>query len=306
MVEIHVEAKDNAIWQIVPRDITLEQIATGFGFTEGPIWCGDFLLFSDIPRNRIVRWRPLEEGPEVTTFRSPSDFANGLTLDRSGRLLACEYGERRITRTGARGTIEVLAVRHEGRRLSSPNDIVVRSDGSIYFTDPPYGLERFKYQKEVPVNGVYRITPDGEVSLATGDLDRPNGLAFSPDESILYIADTTGFNIRAFDVNPDGSLGRGRVFIDMKAPEVGSPDGMKVDRQGNIYCTGPGGIWVIQPDGKCLGRLVLPELPANLAWGGPDWKTVYITARTSIYRLRLNIPGIAVPRLNLDQDNRPD
>ena len=272
----------------------LEQVATGFEFTEGPIWCGDYLLFSDIPRNRIVRWRMLNEGPEVTTFRSPSGYSNGLTMDRMGRLIACEYGKRCVTRTETDGSISVLAELYEGRRLNSPNDVVVRSDGSIYFTDPPYGVERFKFHQELPFNGVYCLKPDGKLLLVADDFDRPNGLAFSPDESVLYIADTPRAHIRAFGVNPDGSLSNGRVLIDMQSPEPGVPDGMKVDRNGNVYCTGPGGIWIIEPAGKQLGRILMPEIPANLAWGDADWKTVYITARLSVYRARLNIPGITV------------
>lgn len=293
-MDIQIEAYDSAVWQLVPEKVTLERIATGFGFTEGPVWCGDHLLFSDIPQSRIVRWCVHDERQEVTTFRSPSGYSNGLTLDRKGRLIACEHGTRRVTRTETDGSVSVLAERYEGRRLNSPNDVVIRSDGSVYFTDPPYGLVNFTVEKELPFNGVYRFAPDGEFVLLVDDFDMPNGLAFSPDETVLYIDDTTRCHIRAFDVSPDGSLSNGRVFIDMQSPEEGSPDGMKVDRQGNIYSTGPGGIWVIEPGGKCLGRIVLPELPANLAWGDSDWRTLYITARSSIYRLRLAVPGIAV------------
>ena len=293
-MDIQVEAYDSAIRQIVPEKVTLEQIATGFEFTEGPIWCGDYLLFSDIRRNRIIRLCMRSQGPEVTTFRSPSGNSNGLTLDKSGRLITCEHSTRRVTRTEVDGTVSVLAERYEGRRLNSPNDVVVRSDGSIYFTDPPYGLKDFNVWKELSFNGVYRFAPDGELVLLADDFDRPNGLAFSPDESVLYIDDTSRSHIRAFDVSPDGNLSNGRVFIDMQSSEEGAPDGMKVDQKGNIYSTGPGGLWVIDPSGKRLGRIVLPELPANLAWGDEDWRTLYITARSSIYRLRLAVPGIAV------------
>ncbi len=293
-MDIQVEAYDSAIKQIVPEKVTLEQIATGFAFTEGPVWCKDYLLFSDIPRNRIVRWQMRSDGPEVTTFRSPSGNSNGLTLDKSGRLIACEHSTRRVTRTEVDGTVSVLAERYEGRRLNSPNDVVVRSDGSIYFTDPPYGLENLNAWKELSFNGVYRFAPDGELVLLVDDFDRPNGLAFSPDESVLYIDDTSRSHIRAFDVSPDGSLGNGQILIDMQSSEAGAPDGMKVDQKGNIYCTGPGGLWVIDPSGKRLGRIALPELPANLAWGDMDWRTLYITARNSVYRLRLAVPGVAV------------
>ncbi len=293
-MDVQVEAYSSAIWQIVPENGTLEQVATGFEFTEGPIWCGDYLLFSDIRRNRIIRLCMSNQGPEVTTFRSPSGNSNGLTLDKSGRLITCEHSTRRVTRTEVDGSVSVLAERYGGRRLNSPNDVVVRSDGSIYFTDPPYGLKDFNVWKELSFNGVYRFAPDGELVLLVDDFDRPNGLAFSPDESVLYIDDTSRGHIRAFDVNPDGNLGNGQVLIDMQSSETGGPDGMKVDQKGNIYCTGPGGLWVIDPSGQCLGRIVLPELPANLAWGDMDWKTLYITARSSIYRLRLAVPGVAV------------
>ena len=293
-MDIQVEAYNSAIRQIVPEKVTLERVATGFGFAEGPIWCKDYLLFSDIPRNRIVRWHMRSEGPEVTTFRSPSGNSNGLTLDKSGRLIACEHSTRRVTRTEVDGSISVLAEQYEGRRLNSPNDVVVRSDGSIYFTDPPYGLKNLDTWKELPFNGVYRFAPDGKLVLLVDDFERPNGLAFSPDESVLYIDDTARCHIRAFDVSPDGSLGNGRVLIDMQSSETGSADGMKIDQQGTIYCTGPGGLWVIDSSGQCIGRIAIPEAPSNLAWGDKDWRTLYITARSSIYRLRLTVPGVAV------------
>lgn len=293
-MDIQVETYNSAIWQIVPKKVTLEQVATGFIFTEGPLWYKDHLLFSDIPQNRIVRWHLRSEGPEVTTFRSPSGNSNGLTLDKSGRLIACEHSTRRVTRTEIDGSVSVLAEQYEGRRLNSPNDVVVRSDGSIYFTDPPYGLKNLAVWKELPFNGVYRLAPDGTLVLLVDDFDRPNGLAFSPDESVLYIDDTARCHIRAFDVSPNGSLSNGRVFIDMQSSETGSADGMKIDRKGNIYCTGPGGLWFIDSSGQCLGRIALPEAPSNLAWGDKDWRTLYITARSSIYRLRLVVPGVAV------------
>jgi len=293
-MSLNIEVHDKAFHQIVPEEAILEQIAGGFGFTEGPVWCGDYLLFSDIPQNRIIRWRRLSEGPEVTTFRTPSGNSNGLTLDRSSRLIACEHSTRRVTRTENDGSITVLAERYQGKRLNSPNDVVVRSDGSIYFTDPPYGLTNMNEWKELPFNGVYRLAPDGELVLLVDDFDRPNGLAFSPDESILYVNDTARRHIRAFDVKPDGGISKGRTLIEMEGVEPGAPDGMKIDSQGNIYCTGPGGFWIIAPGGKSLGRIMPPELPANLAWGDADWKSLYLTARPSVYRLRLNIPGVPV------------
>ncbi len=293
-LEIQVEAYDARIWQIVPPGAQLEQIATGFGFTEGPVWRGDHLLFSDIPGNRILRYDDTGAGAKITTFRSPSGSSNGQTLDRSGRLITCEHSTRRVTRTEKDDSISVLAERYQGRRLNSPNDVVVSSDGHVYFTDPPYGLSDPATQQELPFSGIFRLTPDGELTLLVDDFEMPNGLAFSPDETVLYVDDSARRHVWAFDVRPDGTLSNGWLLIDMRSPAAGAPDGMKIDRQGTIYCTGPGGLWVIQPDGKCLGRIILPELPANLAWGGPEWSTLYITARSSLYRLRLMATGIAV------------
>jgi gluconolactonase len=293
-LDMQIEEFDKKIKQIIPEKAILEQVATGFGFTEGPLWCGDYLLFSDIRRNRIVRFRMRSEGPEITTYRSPSGNSNGLTVDRSGRLIVCEHSGRRVTRTEVDGSVSILAERYDGRRLNSPNDVVVRSDGSIYFTDPSFGLGSPPKWKELSFNGVYRITPDGELVLLADDFEMPNGLAFSPDEDILYINDTIRNHIRAFDVSDNGGISNGRVFIKMEGEEIGRPDGMKVDQQGNVYCTGPGGIWIMQPDGKCLGRVMMPEQPANFGWSDRDWKTLYITARTSIYRLRLLVAGITI------------
>jgi sugar lactone lactonase YvrE len=188
----------------------------------------------------------------------------------------------------------VLAASYNDGRLNSPNDVVVRSDGSIYFTDPPFGLRNGTENKEQPCNGVYRIATDGDITRLLDDFDACNGLAFSPDESILYINDTFRRHIRAFDVAADGSLSNGRIFIEMTGEEPGAPDGMKVDTMGNIYCTGPGGFWIISPEGKCLARVFPPEPPANMAWGDNDWQTLYITARTSVYRMRFLVPGIPV------------
>ncbi len=293
-MEVKLEVFDSAIRNIVPEKASLDHIATGFGFTEGPVWRGDSLLFSDIPRSRIVSLVMRHEGPEVTTFRSPSGNSNGNTLDRSGRLVSCEHSARRVSRTEADGSISVLADRYQGKRLNSPNDVVVRSDGSVFFTDPPYGLTDMTKWKELPYNGVYRRAPDGELVLLVDDFDRPNGLAFSPDESVLYVDDTARGHIRAFDVSPEGTISNGRVFADIRAAEPGNPDGMKVDQRGNVYCTGSGGFWIIDPGGKSLGRVLMQELPANLAWGDADGRTLYITARTSVYRMRLEVPGVPV------------
>jgi len=292
--DLNYEVRDKKIEQIIPDGAVVEQLASGLGFTEGPVWYGNFLLFSDIPLNRIVQLRMLKEGPEITTFRTPSGNSNGLTLDNSRRLIACEHTARRVTLTDIDGSVTVLADRYQGKRLNSPNDVIVRSDGSVYFTDPPYGLANLTVWKELSFNGVYRIAPDGEVILLVDDFDRPNGLAFSPDESVLYVNDTSRGQIRAFDVATDGGLSNGRILIEMEMIEPGAPDGMKVDRLGNIYCTGPGGFWIIDPQGNCLAVVRPPELPANLAWGDTDWRSLYLTARTGIYRIRLLPQGIPV------------
>ncbi len=292
-VEFRLEPAYPLFSRLVP---TLERLASGFGFTEGPVWRGDDLLFSDIPNSRTIRYRPLPEGGEITTFRHPTGNANGLTLDHDGRLLACEHSGRRVARIDATGRVETLADRYDGKRLNSPNDVVVRSDGSIFFTDPPYGLPHQSEGKELPFNGVYRIDPDGRLHLLVDDFERPNGLAFSPDERTLYVDDSARFHIRAFDVAADGSLTRGRVWAELKPRdgEAGVPDGMKVDQEGNVYCTGPNGVWIFDPNARFLGRIVLPEVPANLAWGDSDWRTLYLTAQTSLYRLRLRVPGLPV------------
>lgn len=267
----------------------IEKIAGGFQFTEGPVWVPDgYLLFSDIPDNGIYKWSPGASGAE--NFRQPSGHANGLTLDREGRLLACEH-DGRVTRTEIDGTVITIADKYEGKRLNSPNDIAVRSDGSIYFTDPPYGLPEQKVGKELTFNGVFRID-SGKLELLDDSFERPNGLAFSPDEKVLYVDDSARGHIRAFDVASNGSLENGRVFAELSNPkEEGVPDGMKVDVQGRVYCTGPGGIWVLEPDGELLGILRFPEIPANLAWGDADLKTMYVTARTGLYRRRVNTGG---------------
>jgi gluconolactonase len=291
-----LEVHNPGLHDLIAPDAPIERIAGGLGFTEGPVWRGTALLFSDIPNKRIVRWRRLPEGPELTTYATGS--SNGLTLDRRGQVLAAEHDGRRVTRVGDDGTRTVLAERFEGKRLNSPNDIVVKSDGSIYFTDPPYAVQPSTPGmprppdwwtkpipgKEQPCNGVYRITPDGTLHLLVDDFALPNGLAFSPDEAVLYIDDSAHKHIRAFDVRPDGTLTNSRILLDMASEDPGVPDGLKVDLHGNVFSTGPGGVWVCRPNGEWLGRIVLPELPANLAWG-EDGSVLFLTARTSVYRL---------------------
>jgi sugar lactone lactonase YvrE len=224
-VEYRLEDAHPLFRRLLPM---LDRVAGGFTFTEGPVWRGADLLFSDIPNSRTIRYRPLAEGPEITTFRHPTGNANGLTLDPRGDLIACEHTTRRVTRVDAQGQVHTLADSYTGKRLNSPNDVVVRSDGRIYFTDPPYGLRNFSEGKELPFNGVFRIDPDGTLNVVVDDFDRPNGLAFSPDEKTLYIDDSAHFHIRAFDVAADGSLSNGRVWAELKPrpDERGVVDGM--------------------------------------------------------------------------------
>ncbi|MBI4965762.1 MAG: SMP-30/gluconolactonase/LRE family protein [Desulfomonile tiedjei] len=287
---------DSGFKRIAPLDMTVERLATGFQFTEGPVWNsrGGYLLFSDIPGNRIRKWTP---GDGISDFRFPSGKSNGLTIDGGGRLIACEHANRRVSRTEEDGTLVTIASHYKGQKLNSPNDVVVKSDGSIYFTDPPYGLNptfgTFEPQ-ELPFFGVYRLSPNGDELRLLVDDSVPNGLAFSPDESLLYIADTEMNHIRVFDVGADGGTSNGRVFAAISGDPL-APDGLKVDSEGNIYVTGKGGIWVLNPEAERLGIIPVPELPANLSWGDHDWRTLYITARSSLYRVRLNIPGVPLP-----------
>lgn len=262
-----------------------EELASGFQFTEGPVWHPKgFVIFSDIPANRIVKWTA---AGKTETFRKPSGNSNGLTFDGKGRLIACEHGNRRVSRTELGGKVITLADKYQGKRLNSPNDVVVKSDGSIYFTDPPYGIQ--PAQKELSFNGVFRISPEGKLTLLTADFDRPNGLGFSPDEKKLYVADTARRHVRAFDVQPDGTLKGGKVLC--QAP---GPDGMKVDTKGNLYVTCGVGVMVFNASGKAIGTIKLPRGAANCCFGDADYKTLFVTARSSLYRVRLKVAGIKV------------
>jgi len=265
-----------------------ERLATGFAFTEGPSWHPDgFYYFVDIRKNLLHRLTP-GQTPEIA--RENTGEGNGTTFDLEGRLVMCEGGNRRVTRMSADGRIEVLMDRFEGKQLNRPNDVVCRSDGSIFFTDP--GLRVPLAERELPYAAVYRIAPDGTTAMVA-DFEYPNGLAFSPDERILYVANTRWAQyIHALEVDAGGVMLRRRIFADMSSDEKdGVPDGMKVDVDGRIYCTGPGGTWVFNPDGTRLGIIRTPEVPANLAFGGPDLQTLFFTARTSIYTLRAKVPG---------------
>jgi gluconolactonase len=269
----------------------VEKVTGGFQFTEGPMWHPDgYLVFSDIPADTIYR---LKDG-EKEVYRRPSGNSNGLAFDEEGRLLACEHGTRTVSRTLEDDTVIALASEYGGKRLNSPNDLVVRSDGSIYFTDPPYGVD--EEDRELDFQGVYRISPVGEPQLLLKDFERPNGLAFSPDQRVLYIADTAKHHVRAFDVQLDGSLTNDRTFVQFEEPDQLRPDGMKVDVEGNLYVAGFEGVEVFAPDGEHRGTIVLPERPANLAFGDADGRTLYVTARTSVYKVRVAHPGAVFAR----------
>lgn len=302
-VEVEVQLEEPQPASVVESGAVVEKVSGGYRFTEGPVWHPDgFLLFSDIPANIIYKWIPtsVQQGEDRkadpqnnnTIFRQPSGNSNGLALDVDGRLIACEHGNRRVSRTAKDGTIETLAATYNGKKLNSPNDLAVKSDRSIYFTDPPYGLRNQQQGKELAFNGVYRVAPDGALSLLDDTFERPNGIAFSPDEKTLYVNDSERRHIRAFDVQENGTLANGRVFAELNdANARGVPDGMKVDKNGNVFSTGPGGVWVFAPNGKLLHRISTPEVTTNLGWGDTDGKTLYITASTSVYRIRVNTGG---------------
>ena len=275
--------------ELVP-DQTPVTIAEGFQFTEGPVWHPDgYLLFSDIPANTIYRYTP---GGKPEPYLTPSGNSNGLTFDSQGRLLACEHGGRRVSRMGADGGMETLADSFDGKRLNSPNDIVVHSSGAIFFTDPPYGID--PEPGEQGFNGVYRLDADGTVTLLNRDMNRPNGLALSLDESILYVDDTLNRHVLAYPLSASLDAGEPSVILDMNSDARGGPDGMKLDSEGNLYVTGPGGLWVATPEGRHLGTIEFPQLPANLCFGGPDYKTIFVTARTGLYSIEVNMAGRAV------------
>jgi gluconolactonase len=307
-----IERLDPSLDSIIHSDAKLEKVAGGFQFTEGPVWdkAGN-LFFVDInaavinkltPDGKVVRFY----GPDQLTERDLSvagvPGANGLTVDHQGRLTMCDQGHRVVSRLGSNGKITVMADRYQGKRFNSPNDLVYKSDGSLYFTDPPYGLEKEDQDKnrELSINGVYRVS-HGKILLLIKDLPRPNGIAFTPDEKSIYIDNSEPQKIiMRYGVNPDGTLGNGTLFADLSAgKEPGVPDGLKVDQLGNVYSTGPGGIWIFSSQGKHLGTIHVPEVAANCAWGGKNGRFLYITATTSVYRIKLQITGVRpVPTKN--------
>jgi len=307
-VNVDVTRVDSAIDEIVPRNPKIYKLAEGFQFTEGPIWVkdGGYLLFSDPNHNTIYKYVP--ESQQLSVYRDKSGYngadiaeygqpgSNGLTLDPQGRLTINQHGNRRVIRAEKDGTDTVLADRYQGKQLNSPNDLVYRSDGTLFFTDPPFGLPKFHKdpRKELPFEGVFSLYK-GKLQLVSKDFTGPNGLAFSPDEKYLYVTDWDEKKkvIMRYEVSPNAKLSNGTVFFDMtSAPGEDALDGMKVDQKGNLYVSGPGGLWIISPAGKHLGTIVAPMHPHNMAWGDVDGKTLYLAARSGLYRIHLNIPGI--------------
>jgi gluconolactonase len=296
-----IDKLDPALDSILDASQPVKDIAEGFGGSLGPaegtLWWkeGGYLLFNDIHNNRRMKYTP---GSGVTVDLEPSNRANGLTRDLQGRLISCEHDTRRVTRRELDGSLTVLANNFQGRRLNRPNDVVVKSDGSIYFTDP-WTLPTPPEEWDLNMIGVYRLTPDrASLTLLTDSFVFPNGLAFSPDEKLLYVNDTRRGHIRSFELLPNGTLAKqsDRVFVDLRGAEPGAPDGMKVDTAGNVYCGGAGGIWVIDPTGKKLGRIVHGQPnTTNIGFGGDDWKTLYFTSRNHLGAVNVKVPGIAVP-----------
>ena len=294
------ESHDPVFDTYVLGNAPVKQLATGFDWVEGPVWFGDAgcLLFSDIPNNRMLRWTP---GVGISTYRAPSNYANGHTRDREGRLISCEHGTRRVTRTDHDGTIRVLADRYEGKPLNSPNDVVVARDGGVWFSDPHYGIktnyEGFASEQENACV-VYRVDPDtGAIDAMVEDMNCPNGLAFSPDESLLYVADTGRMftddpqHIRVYDM-VDGRPRSGRLFHKI---DQGVADGFRLDTDGNLWSSAADGVHCIAPDGRLLGKILVPELVSNICFGGRAKHELYITATTSLYRVTLNRQGVQWP-----------
>ncbi|HTK90031.1 MAG TPA: SMP-30/gluconolactonase/LRE family protein [Verrucomicrobiae bacterium] len=291
-----LEIRDPRLTSIVGTHVEFERIATGCLFTEGPLWhpTGEYLLWSDMPGDHLRRW---SKADGVTTFRQPCNKSNGLTWDRQGRLVACEHASSQVTRTEPDGRLTPIATHYDGKQLNSPNDIVCAQDGGIYFSDPPYGRAEFygvKRAQELAFQGVYRVGADPRTpTLLVDDFDRPNGLCFSLDGRRLFVNDTARQHIRVFDVRSNGALAGGAVWAETKGEGKGAPDGMKLDSAGNVYCCGPGGIHVFSPEAVDLGVIQVPEYTANFAWGDRDFRTLFITASTSVYTIHTVIPGLS-------------
>jgi gluconolactonase len=302
---VAVDVRSEQLNDLVDPGVEVEQLGTGFTFTEGPIWNpeGSFLLFSDMPADTRRRW---DEQGGVRVVASPSNKGNGMTIDADGRLIVCEHSTSSVARMDPDGTgsgREVIASHYEGKELNSPNDVIVHSDGSIYFSDPTYGrMPGFGVEREQDLDfqGVYRIPPGGgDTQLLVNDFGQPNGLCFSPDESLLYINDTTKAHIRVFDVQGDGTLANGRMFAESigtaSLEKMDLVDGMKCDERGNIWITGPQGVWVISPDAEHLGTVRIPESVGNHHWGGPDWNWMFVCASNGLYRFETKVAGRREP-----------
>lgn len=297
------EIRDPRFRQLIVPSAGLDELYSDCRWAEGPVWFADLncLLFSDIPNQRMLRCSP---GGEVSVFREPSNFTNGNTRDRQGRLISCEHGTRRVTRTEVDGSITVLAENYQDRRLNSPNDVVVRSDGSVWFTDPTYGIlsdyEGYRAEPEQPTRNVYRIDPaSGALSVVADDFRQPNGLAFSPDETMLYVADsarshdeTAPSHIRVFDVEDGSRLVNGRVFCNL---DNGIPDGLRTDTAGNVWTSAGDGVHCFAPDGILLGKILVPQTVANLTFGGPRRNRLFITATRSLYAVYTTATGAQCP-----------
>lgn len=295
-----VDIRDPRFREIVGDEVQVEELGSGFDFTEGPAWHPreKHLIFSDMPGDHMRRWT---EKDGVTTFRRPANMANGNTYDARGRLITCEHSTSRVTRTELDGSITVLATEWQGKQLNSPNDVIVAADGSIYFTDPSFG--RMEYygvarEQDLDFRGVFRVIPDApgghEIQLLASDFEQPNGLIFSADGKTLLINDTARAHIRAFDVSADGSIGNSRLWAEVSGEGDGLADGMKYDSAGNLYCTGPGGIHLFDGEGQHLGVIKVPQSAANFAFGDDDLRSIFITASTSLYRVRVKVPGVAL------------
>ena len=289
-----VEVRDRRFAEVVGPAAEYETLADGYLFTEGPLWDPRHrrLLFSDIPGNLIAQWRA---AGGASVFRAPSNMSNGLAWDGSGRLLCCEHATSRLTRIEADGRVTVLASVYEGKELNSPNDVVVKSDGGIYFTDPAYGRMEYYGVPRTPqlgFRGVFRAEPDGSgVTLLADDFGQPNGLCFSADEGRLFVNDTERMHIRVFDVRVDGTLANGRIWAELSGDGAGAPDGMKLDSEEHLYCCGPGGIHVFDRMARCLGVIRVPQPTANFTWGDDDLRSLFITATSTLYRIRTSVPG---------------
>jgi len=307
-----IERLDPALDSLLPPDAKIEVLAEGFTWSEGPVWIrdGGYLVFSDVPENKVHKWK---EGEGLSVYLDPSGFtapsgragesgSNGLTLDHDGKLLLCQHGDRRVARmtsptSAPTPTYETVVDKFDGKKFNSPNDLCIAKDGTIYFTDPPYGMVKKENDpnREIDFCGVFCLRPDGEVVIVDQELPRPNGIALSPDEKILYVAQSHGPApiYQAYDIAGDGSFGKGRVIFNAKhlQDRPGAPDGIKVDTQGNIWGTGPGGVLIISPEGKHLGTILTGERTANCAFGGPDGKTLYMTADGFLMRIRTNAEG---------------